>query len=92
MRPLDDFEFSQRAVELALEFNRYVIEHPEITERIPSSARIVLLLEDDEEYNEWAIRLAQHHTQADPRPLVFLKIKKLRPLRSRIEELELVAG
>jgi len=48
MRPLDDFEFSQRAVELALEFNRYVIEHPEIVERIPSSARIVLLLEDDE--------------------------------------------
>jgi hypothetical protein len=40
-------------MELALEFNRYVvIEHPEITEKIPSSVRIVLLVEGDREYNE----------------------------------------
>ncbi len=92
MKPLDDQEFSQRAVELALEFNRYVIEHPEIAERIPSSARIILLIEGDEEYNEWAKRVAENHAKTDNRPLVYLKIKKLRPIQLRIEELELVAA
>ncbi len=90
MRPLDDRQFSQRAVELALEFNRYVIEHPGITERLPSPARIILLIEGDKEYNEWAKRLAVHHAKADKRPVVYLKIKKLKPIRSRIEALELV--
>lgn len=92
MRSLDDREFSQRAVELALEFNRYVIEHPEIAEQIPSSARIILLIEGDEEYNNWAKRVAKHHAKTNDRPLVYLKIKKLRPIQSRIEELELVAA
>jgi hypothetical protein len=92
MRSLDDQEFSQRAVELALEFNRYMIEHPEIAEKIPSSARIILLVEGDEEYNNWAKRVAEHHAKTDDRSLVYLKIKKLRPIQSRIEELELVAA
>ncbi len=85
-----DREFGHRVVDLAFEFNRYVIEHPEINKKIPSPSRIILLVEGDDEYNEWAQRLARHHAQTDNRPLVYLNIKKLRPIQSRIEELELV--
>lgn len=77
---------------MALEFNRYAIEHPEITERIPSPARVILLVEGDREYNEWAKRLAEHKARTDDRPLVYLNIRKLRPIQSRIEELELVTA
>jgi hypothetical protein len=87
-----DREFGQRVVDLAFEFNRYVIEHPEMTESIPSPAHIILLIEGDEEYNEWAKRLTKHHVKTDNRPLVYLKIKKLKPIQSRIEELELVSA
>lgn len=90
MKRLNNREFSQRAVELALEFNRYLIEHPEMGEQIPSSARVVLLVEGDAKYNEWAKTLAEHHAKTDERPLVYLSIKKLKPIRSRIEKLELV--
>jgi glycogen synthase len=87
-----DQVFGQQVVDLVFEFNHYVIEHPEFTEKIPSPARIILLIEGDEEYNEWAKRLAKRHAKTDNRPLVYLKIKRLRPIRSRIEELELVAA
>lgn len=89
MRQLDDAEFSQRAVELALEFNRYVIEHPKVTTKLPLKAQVVLLIAGDEEYNEWARHLAEYHGQKVNRPLVYLTIKRLRPIRSRIAGLEL---
>ena len=70
------------------EFNRYVREHPEFAEQIPDDAVVVLQLDGDEEFNVWARRLAESR-RVEGSPVVFVKIKKLRPLRSRIAKLEL---
>lgn len=82
-----DQQFAQRVVDLAFEFNRYVIEHPEIIEKIGLQARIFFQIDGDEEFNAWSRRFAASQPP-DDRPVVWIKIKKLRPIQSRIEELE----
>lgn len=34
-------------------------EHPEFSERIPDNAQLILLLEGDEEFNRWSIRIGK---------------------------------
>lgn len=76
---------------LGLEFDRYLREHPEVAQQIPGNAQIVLLLEGDDEFNEWSTRLGTE--QAEPgQPLIYVTIKKLGPAHSRIEELSLATG
>lgn len=68
---------------LVAEFDRYVIEHPEFAAKIPQNAQIVLQVEGDEEYNKWSIKLAERqreHGQA----VVYVKVKGLKPARSRL--------
>lgn len=80
--------FEQKNTELIKEFNRYVREHPKFAEQIPNDAIIIMQLEEDEEFNAWARQLAESR-RPEGRPIVFVKIKKLKPVRSRIEKLEL---
>ena len=69
------------------EFDRYVMDHPEFAAQIPRNAQIILQFEGDSEYNEWSRQLAQ--TQREPgQPVVYVKIKGLRPVRSRLLEPE----
>ncbi len=63
-------------------------EHPRFAEQIPHDAVVILQLEGDEEVNRWARQLAESH-RARETPLSVVRIKKLKPLRSRIEQLEL---
>lgn len=76
---------------LGIEFDRYMKEHPEFSERIPDNAHVILLLEGDEEFNSWSIRIGKKQAESG-QPLIFVTIKKLGPAHSRIEDLELVTG
>ena len=76
---------------LGIEFDRYLREHPEFTEKIPNNAQVILLLEGDEEFNTWSARLGKEQAAQD-QPLLYVTIKKLAPAHSRIEELSLMAG
>ena len=80
--------FEVRNAELVSEFDRYVREHPEFADLIHDQALVALLLEGDEEFNEWSRQEAR--TQAEEgQPIVYVKIKRLEPIRSRIREVEL---
>lgn len=74
-----------------MEFDRYIREHPEFSNRIPDNAHIILLLEGDEEFNEWSIRIGKEQAEEGQR-IIFVTIRKLGPAHSRIKELDLVAG
>jgi hypothetical protein len=87
-----DQGFAQRAVELAFEFNRYVIEHPGIAEKIGAKASIFFRIEGDEEFNTWSREHAAKQHLEDDQPVIWINIKKIRPIRSRIEKLELVTA
>jgi hypothetical protein len=83
--------FEARNARLINECDRYVREHPEFADLIPDHALVALLLEGDEEFNEWSRQGARMQTEAG-QPIVYVKIKHLEPARSRIKELELTEG
>ncbi len=78
----------RKNTELIKEFNRYVREHPEFVDSIPNNAIVIMQLEGDEEFNAWSLNLAKSHAEKD-QPVIFVRIKKIKPISSRIEELEL---
>jgi len=68
---------------LVTEFDRYVIEHLEFAAEIPQNALIILQVEGDSEYNEWSKRLSLK--QREPgQPIVYVRVKGLRPVKSRL--------
>jgi len=83
--------YERRNSLLGLEFDRYMREHPEFSERIPDDAQVVLLLEGDEEFNRWSTRIGKEQAESG-QPVVYVTIKKLGPAHSRIEDLEWVTG
>ena len=74
-----------------MEFDRYLREHPEFTEKIPNNSQVILLLEGDEGFNKWSTRVGKEQAAQD-QPLLYATIKKLAPAHSRIEELSLTTG
>lgn len=78
----------RKNTDLIKEFNRYIREHPEFVDDVPNNAIVIMQLEDDKEFNKWSLDLAEKHTEKD-RPQIFVRIKKIKPIRSRIEQLEL---
>ena len=72
---------------LVTEFDRYVVEHPEFAEKIPQNARIVLQVEGDDEYNRWSRELADRQRETG-QVVVYVKVKGLRPVKSRLIEPE----
>ena len=76
---------------LVTEFDRYVVEHPEFAAKIPPNAQIILQVEGDEEYNEWSRRLAENQRESGL-PVVYVKIKGLKPPRSRLLEPEVAVA
>ena len=75
---MTDKEFFDKTLTLSFEFSRYVMTHPEIEEQIPKGALVVLVLEDEPQYNERAMELAQSKREAN-QPVVIVRIQKLLP-------------
>lgn len=79
----------ERNIELSAEFSRYLFEHPEIEEKIPKDAEIILLPEFDEELKEFNLGLGKN-MEAEARKVAYISIKAMRPKTiSRIEKIEL---
>ncbi len=75
---------------LIKESDRYILEHPEFADTIPDNAHVVMQIEGDSEFNAWARETSQSVAGKEA-PIVYVIIKELKPVRSRIEKLELVA-
>ena len=73
---------------LIKEFDRYVLEHPEFIDKIPNNALIVMQIEGDDEFNNWARETARSVAEKD-NPVVYVIITEMKPVRSRIEKLKL---
>jgi Family of unknown function (DUF5647) len=83
--------FEQKNAELVTEFDRYVQEHPDFAKRIPYNALVAMLVEGDQEFNRWSQEGAQRQAEKE-QPIVYVKIKRIEPIRSRIEEIEVSAS
>jgi len=91
---MTDKEFSEKSLTLSFEFSRYILAHPEVEEQIPKGALVVLLLEDDTDFNKRAMELAQAKKEEN-QPVVIVRVQKLLPpTESRLvnPKLELVSN
>ena len=76
---------------LVTEFDRYVVEHPEFAVKIPRNAQVVLQVEGEEEYNAWSRQIAARQRERD-QSVVFVKVKGLKPVKSRLIKPEIAAA
>ena len=87
---MQEQRFTEKNSMLVKEFDRYIIEHPDFADSIPDNALVVMQIEGDNEFNTWAREASLSAADKDT-PVVYVTIKELKPVRSRIEKLELVA-
>ena len=73
---------------LGIEFDRYLLENPEIIEQMPDNAEVFFLPEDDPDLSRENQRLAETH-RAEGKPVVLVKFGRLSPLRSRLKDVRL---
>ncbi|MEW6417432.1 MAG: DUF5647 family protein [Nitrospirota bacterium] len=85
---MDKKRFAEKNSMLVREFDRYILEHPEFADDIPDDALVVMQIEGDEDYNNWARAIAQSVAEKDT-PIMYVTITELKPVRSRIEKLKL---
>ena len=80
--------FEKKNAEQVTEFDRFIREHPEFSDKIPNGALVVMLVEGDEQFNKWNIEGAKKQIEKG-QPIVYVKVKRLEPIRSRIKDIEL---
>jgi hypothetical protein len=73
---------------LSTEFDLYLLDHPEVAEEIPENAIVVLMPDDDPELAETNLKMAED-MQEPGQPMVLVRIKKMKPIASRIAKLEM---
>lgn len=77
---------TEKNITLSFEFERYLLEHPEALEQIPTGAEIVLLPKDDPELYRVNLEAAQRAQDdgGNAHPVVYVEIDALTPPRSRL--------
>lgn len=88
MKKDNNREFINKNLDMIFEFEKYVAEHPDFAKKIPNDAVISLQIEGDEEFNRKSEKLARDQTEKG-QSIVFVRVRKLGPIHSRIEDLEL---
>lgn len=78
----------EKNLDLLFEFEKYVLEHPEITEKIPRDAIVFMKLVGNRKFNQWSARSAKKQAKKG-QTLISVTVKKLSPVRSRIKGLAL---
>jgi len=84
---MDEFYWA-KFNELSLEFNRYLLEHPDFLKKIPQGAEVILLDQRDPKYNRYMLEAAPQ--EPGEQPLVFIDVGKLEPVRSRLKKPKVV--
>jgi hypothetical protein len=80
--------FATKYDQFLMEFNRYVIEHPEFLADIPNEALIVFIDPTDPAFNRFNLERVERYRAVDDkpdRPIVYLDVGELAPIHSRIQ-------
>jgi hypothetical protein len=84
-------ELIERNIEISAEFSRYLFEHPELEEKLPVGAEVILLPDFDKQLKEYNLKLGKA-IESEQGEVVYVAIKSMRPkLLSRIDEVRLEA-
>lgn len=75
---MTDKELFEKNLEISNEFSKYVLNRPEIEDKIPPEALVVFIVENDPELSQCNIEMARRRREPN-QPVVFVKIKGIRP-------------
>ncbi len=81
-------EYSKLAVLISSEFSRYIMEHEDISEKIPLNALIVFQINGEEGFNKWSKEIAERNKEVN-QSVIYVNVKKWRQKPS-VEELEVI--
>jgi hypothetical protein len=73
---------------LGVEFDRYLLEHPDVLEQIPDEAEVYFLPEEDPDLSEENLRIAETQ-KTEHRQVVLVRIGKVSAPRSRLQDVRL---
>jgi hypothetical protein len=73
---------------LGVEFDRYLLENPEVLDRIPENAQVYFIPDEDEELSQENLRAAQAQ-KAKGGTVVLVRIGRLSSPRSRLQDVRL---
>ena len=68
--------FAYKNILLNTEFNKYLVEHPEVADKIPDNALVVLLPEDDPSLCRKNLALARRHREKNE-PMVQVRVEEI---------------
>jgi len=76
---MSSYDFARIQMELATEFAQYVVDHPEVDERLPEQSYIYFEVAGENDFNRYSRELAhwQHHEEG--LPIVCVHIQGLAP-------------
>lgn len=79
----------EKNIDLSIEFSKYIFEHPELDEKIPKGAQVVLLPKYDKELADYNLKIAEKQREVD-QAVVYVSIDELlAPRLSRVSNAEL---
>ncbi|MBM2828297.1 MAG: hypothetical protein HW408_829, partial [Actinobacteria bacterium] len=76
--------FEKKQAILVTESDRYIVEHADFALKIPPGAQVVIQVEGEEAFNEWARNLAELQREKG-QAVVCVQVKGLRPAHSRLK-------
>ena len=85
---IDQKGFLQKNSTLVKEFDRYILKHPEFADQLPNNALVVMQIDGDAEFNNWAKEAAKSAHDKE-NPVMYVTVTELKPIRSRIAKLKL---
>ena len=71
-------ELFEKNLELASEFSRYVIAHPEINDKLPPGCELIFLLDSDANLTKHNLKLAEE-IEKEGTPVIFIHVKTILP-------------
>ena len=81
-------EIFRKNLIISTEFDRYILEHPDFAEKIPSNAQVVLLPEDDPELCRINREIAEKQREKGQQ-VIYVHIGSIAPQISRLENVSL---
>lgn len=76
-------EFIDKCLLVGGEFDRYVLEHPQVLDRIPKGAAIILLPKDDPDFCRENLKLARQITERGE-TVAYVEFDQILPQKSRL--------
>ena len=87
-KPMKKKDIFTKNLILGEEFTRYLVEHPEFSEKIPKGAQVILLPQNDPELADYNRKIARKHVD-DGSLVVYVTIEGLAEQKSRLINPEL---